>query len=342
MMTFRFPRSQRTVWIVALVGVFVASPFAQCATPIYVDNRAGSDSYNGQSPSHAGPSLGPVRSIQAALRRVSAGGTIIILPTNAPYTEDFVINAKHSLGTERFPLTIEGNGVEFIGFQPIAPEGWEHVKGGVYRLVRPYQLTTLLYSGGKNLTPVPDDAKAEFPSLLEGEWTESRGSVYFRPALERSIDSYELSQSVKPAAIVVDRASHVVIRNFRLRGYGLDAIHVRGPAKGIKIERCEITDTVRSGIAAFNNVDAEVVGCHVKNIGKAGVLAENYVKLGLESMTIENSPDRMIAGTNAVINDRGGDATPLAKGPFIRPVGWRSHAAELLFPAPGDMIVGPR
>ena len=108
----RFSYEVRALWVVALISVMGAIPVAHGATPIYVDNRAGSDSYNGQTPVHVGPKLGPVRSVQTALRRVSRGGTIIILPTSVPYEESFTIDAKQSLGTAKYPLVIEGNGVE--------------------------------------------------------------------------------------------------------------------------------------------------------------------------------------------------------------------------------------
>jgi len=299
---------------------------ASAATPIYVDNRAGSDSYNGRTPSHQGPSLGPVRSIQTALRRVSPGGTIILLPTNAPYTEDFTINK--TLGSPKYPLVIEGNGVEFVGYQPINVEAWHHEESGVYRLIDPNPLAVLLYSQGNLLTPALVRESTERPFLENGEWTQWKGSVYFRPGLKQPIESYELSKTIKPAAITIDRASHVIIRNFRMRGYGLDAIQVRGPAKGVRIEGCEIAETVRAGVSAFTNVDLEVKGCRIAATGTSGVVVDNFVRLGLESVTIEESPERVVAGTTSSVNDRGGEALPIAKGPFIRPVGWRSHLSE--------------
>lgn len=311
--------------LVLLSGIGSISRLS-AATPIYVDNRAGSDSYNGRTPSHQGPSLGPVRSIQTALRRVSPGGTIILLPTNAPYTEDFTINK--TLGSPRYPLVIEGNGVEFVGFQPINVEAWQHEQSGTYRLIDPNPLAVLIYSQGNLLTPSLSGDSPDRPSLEEGEWTQWKGTVYFRPGLKQSIDSYELSKTVRPAAIVVDRASNVVLRNFRIRGYGLDAIQVRGPAKGVRIEGCEIAQTVRAGVAAFTNVDLEVKGCRIAATGTSGVIVDNYVRLGLESVTIEESPERVVAGNTSTVDDRGGEALPIAKGPFIRPVGWRSHLSE--------------
>ena len=229
-----------------------------------------------------------------------------------------------------------------VGYQSIAPESWQHEQGGVYRLNQPFALTTLLYSSKTMLPPVAQEKHVAIPSLLEGEWAAWKGSIYFRPALARTIASYDLAQSVKPSAILVDRASYVVIRNFRMRGYGLDAIQVRGPAEGIRIEDCEISETVRAGISAFNNVKAEIAGCRILESGKAGVLADNFVRLGLEAVSIENSPERLIAGTNSSIDDRGGATVPLAKGPFIRPTGWRSFTAEGSSTIPGEAVDSPR
>jgi hypothetical protein len=215
-----------------------------------------------------------------------------------------------------------------VGFSPINVEAWQHDQGGTYRLVDPSPLSVLLYSQGNLLAPAFSRDSAERPSLEEGEWTQWKGTVYFRPELKQSVDSYKLSKTIKPAAIVIDRASNVVLRNFRIRGYGLDAIQVRGPAKGVRIEACEIAETVRAGISAFTNVDIEVKGCRIAATGTSGVSVDNYVRIGLESVTIEESPERIVAGKTSSIDDRGGDALPIAKGPFIRPVGWRSHLSE--------------
>lgn len=311
----------RRIFPTAILAAAALAAGARSAT-FYVNNLIGHDRYDGRTPTAQGTGVGPVKTVQAAIRRAQSGDVVLLLPTGAPYTEPIVVPARSGLGVKGYPLTIEGNGVELVGYRPIDPYHWDYASQGVYRLRRPFQPTGVLFSLSGGLPRKTCELWGPMPSLERGEYAFWAGHFYIRPARPFGIEDHALAESFVPAGVVVDRTSHVVIRNLRIRGFRDDAVQVKGPAEGVRIERCLLADNGRAGISTTTNTSVDMVGCFVTGNVKFGVVAENHARLALESCAVEANGRERRTDDTASLERRGGPPEPLQPGPFLVPPYW--------------------
>ncbi|MEQ9067398.1 MAG: hypothetical protein RLO18_11770, partial [Gimesia chilikensis] len=96
---------------------------AECGV-IYVDNRAGNNSFNGIALKTTNGKNGPVKTIQRALEYAGPGDKIILINNDLPYEEALTLSGKrHSgLGTEKF--TMLGYGATIRGAITVPHQGW--------------------------------------------------------------------------------------------------------------------------------------------------------------------------------------------------------------------------
>lgn len=297
-------------------GISFATPgFAQ---DIYVHNQSGNNKNNGTSAVTRGAGDGPVRTIAAALLRVPNGGRIVILPSPYPYREAIIINGHRSKGFADSPLIIEGNGVELVGTRPIPPAEWDYYRSGTFRLNRPTTMSGALFLGDVRL-PVDDSVNPKSPIPAVDTYALVRGSYYFNLPKGSDLQDYDLAESYHDAGILIHRASHVVIRNLHFRGFGLDAIQVRGPVEGVRIQNCRLSDNGRAGVSAYTLSNVELENCIIQGNAQVGVLAENTSQLYLKSCAITGSPKEMQSSPHSTVRTSGGEPEPLQPGPFFLP-----------------------
>ena len=87
--------SKRNFFIatLAVTSLLSASLSAQ-AKIYYVDNRLGSNLYDGEAAEPGGGNLGPTRSIGKAIELAGRGDTIIVKNTGTPYFESLSLAGK--------------------------------------------------------------------------------------------------------------------------------------------------------------------------------------------------------------------------------------------------------
>jgi hypothetical protein len=282
---------------------------------IYVDNRNGNDAAAGLAAKYSGRNQGPVQTVQTALRRVPNGGRIVLLPTAAPYAEPFVIDGG-SRGTAHQPLVIEGNGNLLIGEVPIDPEDWQPFTRSVVRHPHPMTSMTRFLAGAETipiaLVPQPNDLPAEHLTFHDGQ-------VYFCPRPGARIEDYDLRRTSPPAAIMINRASHIVLRHFRIRGYRIDGIQVKGPADDIRIEDCVVEGASRAGLSVSTNSRVAVTNVSFVGNRKVGVLVDNVANVVLDRVAVADSVEHDRCSPDSRLVDRGGQFTPFPEGPFTDP-----------------------
>ena len=107
--------------LVATLVLTTALATPSVAATIYVNNAAGNDRYDGQSEQQSGERLGPVRTIQRALRLATASDRIVLANTGVPYRESITLFGRRNSGLEDFPFIINGNGAILEGADPVRP-----------------------------------------------------------------------------------------------------------------------------------------------------------------------------------------------------------------------------
>ena len=95
----------------SLCGVWlILSAERSTAGVIYVDNRHGSDTFDGSDPDLIDTRTGPVKSIRRATLLAKSSDTIFLANTGVPYSESISLTGRRHSGIKGFPFRIVGNG----------------------------------------------------------------------------------------------------------------------------------------------------------------------------------------------------------------------------------------
>ncbi|MFA6293238.1 MAG: right-handed parallel beta-helix repeat-containing protein [Victivallales bacterium] len=97
----------------------------------YVNNKIGSDVFDGRNPECGTGNSGPFKSIMQAIQKCSVGARIEIANTGTDYRETVEISGLKK-GQADAPLIIDGHGAVVNGLLPIAPEQWQHFRDDIY------------------------------------------------------------------------------------------------------------------------------------------------------------------------------------------------------------------
>lgn len=311
-------------WLTVLLLAGIVSS-AQ-AVDIYVHNELGSDANLGTATSSLGIGDGPVRTIAAALRRVPNGGRVILLPTSTPYRESIVINGAAVRGFPNEPLIIEGNGVELLGDVPVDPLQWKYTRLGVYQLNRPATTHGMLFANGNPLAVADPFIGGGIPPVAPEHFLLHRGAYYFHVPEGKRLTDYQLSESAAGCGALIYRSSNVIVRNLKLRGFKIDAVQVRGPAEGIRIQNCLLANSGRAAVSAYTLSDVELENCFLTGNVEYGALAENSSQVYLKSCEVSGSRKETQSGLRSEVRVSGGDPQPLPESPTVIPPGMPSEA----------------
>lgn len=98
----------------------------------YVNNRTGSDDYDGLAPlANAASKSGPFATIMQAVKKCAVGSIISIANTGLDYRESVQIEG-YKKGRPGSPLVLEGNGATVSGLLPIPTVRWTLLKDDIY------------------------------------------------------------------------------------------------------------------------------------------------------------------------------------------------------------------
>ncbi|MFO0946851.1 MAG: right-handed parallel beta-helix repeat-containing protein [Planctomycetota bacterium] len=321
-------------WL-ACVGLSFWATVPAFGIDLFVNNRVGNDRYAGTSPTLDAGLDGPFRTLDGAWQQVKPGDRIILMPTDSPYRVDAVLSGVRVQGRPNFPIILEGNGVELVGTIPIAPEDWRYFRRGAYVLEGPFQGQRPIMIGGRPAQKVESSPWGNLPELSPGQYLYWRGTTVFQADPMKSISDYPLEQNQLRFGLLLERVSHITVRNLRVRGYSHDGVQVRGPAKGIVFERCLFADNGRAGVSLYNNAEVQFTGCFIEGNVRAGVLNDNFSQLKLESTAVQATPTDVVTDDTSRLTITGTAPPPLDNGPFVYPAP-RPGQSEPNAPAEGQ------
>ncbi len=117
-------KPQSIIGPLATLVLFLGLAAVAGGQTIFVDNRSGSDAFDGHRPVPAGDGAsGPVATIAHALTLVPVGGRIALARTGMDYREEVLIKGLRK-GRAAAPLVIEGNGATVSGLEVVPPKRW--------------------------------------------------------------------------------------------------------------------------------------------------------------------------------------------------------------------------
>lgn len=328
----------------AMVAAVMVAPVL--AADLYVNNTNGSDSLNGRVPYRLGSHNGPLSTMREALRRVAPGQRIVVVPTGQPYREDVVVSGSRVQGMRRFPIVIEGNGVEWLGTQAIEASEFRYRGKDVYESGGPTRTGGLVRIGDRPAVRAGGELWDERPELQPNQYAFRKGNILFRVEPGKRIENYALSETKTGCGMLIHRASHLVVRNVRFRGFRNDAVQVRGPVEGVRFVDCRLADCGRAGFASYTNAKVELTGCFLEDNVAAGAIGKNFSHVRLVRCKISGAKAPVVKDATSAVEASGAEPAPLKPGPFVPLDGYRevrrtaptetTAPVEPSRPSPGD------
>ena len=210
--------------IVASVLVAVgASPVR--AVTFYVNNLSGNDGYSGRAAQLGGLRIGPVRTINRALRLARRGDRIELANTGQPYRESITFFGRRNSGIDGHPFVFEGNGAIVEGADPVPHTAWRPYSNYILSFRPPGLTYQQLFRDARPLTrrPVTNAAKG-LPELKPLEWALHGSRMYLRVEEDKIPRDYVLTYAARRTGITVLNVEHLVIKDLTVQGFQIDGV----------------------------------------------------------------------------------------------------------------------
>lgn len=236
--------------VVAAFTFGLLGPTAR-ADILHVDNRMGSDDFDGRAAMPTSGNTGPTRTLGRALKLASTGDTIVIANNKTPYFESVTLTGKTNSGIEDFPFTIIGNGAIFDGSKPVPPQAWHSVGKDLWMFTPWRKGWFQLILNDKPLPEFrPKTRPDTLPAIPVGHWMAWRGRIYYQAAaLEVPIEK-PFRYATESVGISLFRVHDVVIRDLTLRHYRQDGVNAHDRVRLITLDGVKLLGNGRAGLAA--------------------------------------------------------------------------------------------
>ncbi|MCR9117965.1 MAG: right-handed parallel beta-helix repeat-containing protein [bacterium] len=236
--------------ILLLVAAVSWGGFAELASArdIFVNNVAGDDRFDGNTPDSRSLGSGPTRTIRRALIAAKTSDRIIIANTGEPYRECIsLVGADHS-GVPDKQFVIIGNGAVLDGSRQINTTAWRHERGEIFYYEPRDPTHPMLYRDNIPLKYAPPAAGSSIPDLKPLEWTFIDRRLYFRTEAGKIPPDYALTEPGHAVGITIYKAVHIVIDDLTVQGYRLDGIAAADIAQDVDLVGVVARGNGRSGI----------------------------------------------------------------------------------------------
>jgi len=279
--------------IVRLLGLFLCLAAPARGATWYVDNAAGNDGSDGETPATA------VATIARAVSLCGTSDTLALKNTGRPYHESIVLHQRG--GTPQKPFTIEGNGAVLSGLRPMPAGLWQAKGNGLYFFPQPkIEIADLFARRRRTITPFITTrhgklARGKTPDALKQDeccWTDA--GAWFRPAKGRTPKDYDLAFTALESGLTIVNSSYICVRNLICEGFHNDGFNVHGDCQGIFGENLEARRNGDDGFSIHEDISAVVRngwfhhndnGIQDVNAGRSvyfGIVAEHNAGVGVQ------------------------------------------------------------
>ncbi len=296
-------------FLVTLSLVVLALPAA--VRDVYVNNATGDDRLDGTEPQRGDGYVGPVKTIDRALKLAEKSSRIVLAKTDQPYRESISLSGRNHVGDRERPFIIEGNGAVLDGTRLIPQRAWEHYSGYVYRY-RPYWLgQQVLFIDNEPITRRAGGVPRKgLPTLADREWEAAAEWVYFRVEKGRVPEDYAVSHAVLPVGITLYHVHDVVIENLTVQGFRLDGVNFNDGADNCGLSKVTCRRNGRAGIFVGGASEGVVVqACELAENADAQLLLRGYSYTVVRDSKLVESP-----GAPAIKQEEQAEALVLPAG----------------------------
>lgn len=232
------------------------------AAVIYVDNRVGSDTFDGASSEAVDVRSGPVKTIRRALLKARQGDTIVVANRGVPYYEQLSMNGRHHSGYGRARFTIVGNGAVVSGARLVPPTAWKAVAPDLWRFSPQRKGHFQLILSDK---PVPETAVARgakmLPKIPAGHWAAWRGAIYYQAARYESPAEHAFAFAEGDVGLTLSEVHDVLILGLTFRHFRLDGVSVHSQCRHVVLDDVRSIENGRAGLFVGETSRAEALNC---------------------------------------------------------------------------------
>lgn len=288
-------RLHRTLLIVlVVVSVHVASGTTRAAT-IYVNNRTGSDAYNGIRDEAINEKTGPVKSIRRALKLAGPSAVISVANTGVPYYEAIsLVGSKHS-GPAQQPFTILGNGATLSGAMAVPETAWQQVGNDLWRL-KPYRKGHYqLILDGKavpELKQAASETWTKVPEVPVGSWCAFKGAIYYHAERLVEPESMRFGIARHSCGITFYGVNNVVVDNLTVQHFRIDGINANDHAKDVVLREVTLIENGRAGLTVAGTSLVALLECRIERNREHSILLKEAAALVVDRTQLDAEPDQ--------------------------------------------------
>lgn len=211
----------------------------------FVDNRIGSDGFDGRNPQPLSERSGPTRTIGRALARAGSGDTVIIANTGRPYFESLQLFGERHSGSFGSDFRIVGNGAVLSGLRLVPPSAWQHAGGDLWRMQTHRKGHVQLMLDGQRVPRHEGPPNA----LPVGAFCLHRGLVYFRGGTGERAPEMEFAFGYDDVGLTLYKVHDVTITGLQFYNYRLDGVAAPDSARRITLEGVTAVGNGRAGLS---------------------------------------------------------------------------------------------
>ena len=279
-----------------LLAAAVLSGTVLWGKDMYVDYQSGKTG-------NPGTKEAPYSAVAQALKNVSPGDTIYILPSDQPIRDN--IQIINICGTAEAPITIDGMNNIFLGTDPLDPEVWKEISPGVYKKemktgrnwARRFFMTfnghinrmgrlQKASSGGAKFKKPEDLAPGEW-TIVEKDMVDAKGrqkqyNYDFIVRLPEGAKSLEDSGIEVPnihkhgGVNLRGKCRHLVLRNIIVKNFFNDGYNIHDDVEDVHFENIAAVDCGDDGISAHESckltgknmvfIGCSTAVCHINSV----------------------------------------------------------------------------
>ncbi|MBC8289872.1 MAG: right-handed parallel beta-helix repeat-containing protein [Planctomycetes bacterium] len=285
--------SQRVLPFLVLASTLLAAVEDAAARTFYVNNRLGSDRFNGVAAEAVNRQTGPVATIGRALKLARSSDIISLADTGIPYYESIsLVGVRHS-GTAARPFTILGNGASLSGAIRVPETAWQQVGTDLWQL-KPYRKGHYqLILDGKavpEVRPQPDEKWTEVPELPVGSWCAFRGAIHYQAERLIEPESMNFAFAQRTTGITFYGVRNVFVDNLKVEHFRIDGANANDRATDVVLSGVLIVENGRAGLTVAGTSLVAVVGCRIERNRDESILLKEAAALVAQETRLDVPP----------------------------------------------------
>jgi hypothetical protein len=258
---------------------------------IYVDNRRGSDAFDGSDPEPIDTRFGPVKSIRRATLLAKPSDTILLANTGVPYSESISLTGSRHSGISELPFRIVGNGSIVDGSRPVPAAAWKRFDNNLW-IMTPWRKGH--YQLLRGFQPVPEHrlkTGADSPeSIPAGSWSAWHGSIYYQAKQLEQPEDIPFRVAYHSVGLTLYKVHNVEIRDITFRHFRMDGLNAHDLSKNVRLVDVKCLANGRAGLAIGGSSHVAVDGGDLTGNLRHSVLITELGGVNLNEAKMDQKP----------------------------------------------------